>query len=762
MKKELKIQIKELLIKKWYVIVFLLLLNCFIIFAGDTFRGDDFGSSLVDTDEKIVQNDERTGYLIYGPYASYEKGEYSVCVYGNTNTKNHEIDVFSGTVGEKLYEGELELGKAVSFTLEQPVTDLEIRVKYAGTGTLEIKKVTVKKTIAMHVYVIMLILDILFFACFCFERDEKSEDKRYIAKALGIQFIRLCSLSFLVIMMTEYIRNERMLLILSWVEGATKRFAMNLFVVLIIVMLIYFLCRNMGITTLVGGTLFFVLAFVDYNYYKIRGESFKLSELLLAGEAADVIDGYTIEMPLAFPMALVILVLCAFGLGFKRNKINIYARISGICICLLLAVGFYKNVEDVITLSGGDPGVYITRDFYENYGYILGLVRTLPQGVEKPKGYSKKNIQKLVEEAETSEYADVQVYPNIIYIQNESLYDLELIAERKWSEDPLAGLKELQEEYTSGMLISPTSGGGTCNVEYEVLTGYPYFNTGGTPFTNLIQNGTESMVSILSSQGYQTEAMHLNTGGFFNRKVVYSNLGFDKAVFSEDVSGVPKEEYYNEVWVSDKCLYLEVIKEFESRDRRKPYFAHIVTTQNHGPYSYTYDWHGITVQAEMNPDEKRCLQTYVNAEKESVEALKMLLEYFKNISEPTIVVFWGDHCPGFSMLGISTDDSMENYTDTHLTPLLVWNNYGLEKDELGTISAYNISPYILNLVGIHTDSYMNYLYNKNVPNVLNEIEVLDRRQFQYVNDWDEQKKTIWNNAWQLQYDRIFGKKYSLR
>lgn len=387
------------------------------------------------------------------------------------------------------------------------------------------------------------------------------------------------------------------------------------------------------------------------------------------------------------------------------------------------------------------------------------MVRTAPRGIDKPDAYKKETIENLTAGMICEENTEAETYPNIIFIQNESLYDLELITEKVWNEDPLAGLKELQEKYTSGKMISPTSGGGTCNVEYEILTAYPYYNTGGTPFSNQIKAGTDSLVSILKAQGYATEAIHFNRGDFFNRKVAYANLGFDKMVFSEDIEAGSADELFNS-WFGDRRVYQELITEFENRDKSMPYFAHVVMTQNHGPYVYDYNAYGIEVEQDMDEDEKQQMQTYLNLEKESVESLIEVLEYFEQVEDPTILVFWGDHALGVAMFGISTDDSVDDYVATHLTPLLIWDNYGLKKDDLGVVSAYNISPYLLNLIGLKTDAYMNYMYENAVPNVLNEIEIVDENAYTYLYTWDEEQETVWNNVWLLQYDRMFGKKYS--
>ncbi len=277
--------------------------------------------------------------------------------------------------------------------------------------------------------------------------------------------------------------------------------------------------------------------------------------------------------------------------------------------------------------------------------------------------------------------------------------------------------------------------------------------------SSIIKKDALSVVSILNELDYQTVALHPNTKDFFNRNTAYQNLGFQDTIFSEDLS-IPKEAYIGE-WVNDEYCYNALKQNFENRDKTKPYFALVVTTQNHGAYNTPYDDGGVSLDYEWTTDGDRQLQSYLNLEKTSIDAFVELLGYFEKTEEDTIIVMWGDHCPGYSLFGMDFDlENIQNLIALHSTPIIIWDNFELPKRDLGYMASYKISPYILSLLGVHRDVYMEYLNENDIPNILGQYEVWGSDQFIGIGEWNEKEKETWNNLKLLQYDRLFGKKYS--
>ena len=79
------------------------------------------------------------------------------------------------------------------------------------------------------------------------------------------------------------------------------------------------------------------------------------------------------------------------------------------------------------------------------------------------------------------------------------------------------------------MLYVSAFGGGTCNTEFEYLTGnsMAFLGTGTYPYTIYDLTRTETLSQQFKDLGYDTTAIHPNHGTNWNRENVYSAFGFD-------------------------------------------------------------------------------------------------------------------------------------------------------------------------------------------------------------------------------------------
>ena len=109
------------------------------------------------------------------------------------------------------------------------------------------------------------------------------------------------------------------------------------------------------------------------------------------------------------------------------------------------------------------------------------MVTWIDTGIDKPRDYSKEEIEGIFSKGELGEDniytpgkdddTDVKSKPNIIYLQLESFIDPTRVKDVKFSKDPVPNFRKLMKEYSSGYLTVPAVGAGTANVEFEVMTG---------------------------------------------------------------------------------------------------------------------------------------------------------------------------------------------------------------------------------------------------------------------------------------------------
>ncbi|MGN1129386.1 MAG: LTA synthase family protein, partial [Candidatus Flemingiibacterium sp.] len=294
----------------------------------------------------------------------------------------------------------------------------------------------------------------------------------------------------------------------------------------------------------------------------------------------------------------------------------------------------------------------------------------------------------------------------------------------------------------------PSIGGGTANSEFEVLTGMDldHFGFGEYPYTTILSSrACESIAADLHAKGYGTHALHNHTATFYNRHIVYSNLGFDSFTPAELMNGLT----YNPLgWERDEVLTDEIISALDMTEGEDFVFA--VTVQGHGKYpdelpnetdSYPdyeleYGDEPIKVSSvDADIDERTLAQYtyYVNQLHETDEFIGELIKALEERGEPCVVVFYGDHLPALpltdaELVGTLYDPDYAVWTNTELFD---GSDGSLDRD----FEAYMLSPYILSLCGINGGDIMDlHVRELATGETLND----ELRLLEYVQLYDEE------------------------
>lgn len=169
-------------------------------------------------------------------------------------------------------------------------------------------------------------------------------------------------------------------------------------------------------------------------------------------------------------------------------------------------------------------------------------------------------------------------------------------------------------------------------------------------------------------------------------------------------------------FVSDSYDYEKLEEMYEQRDPSQPFFAFNVTMQNHGGYDRMYlnfnQEIRITNMLGYYPKAER----YLSLLKKSDEALQELITYFSNVSEPTVIVMFGDHQASVEnafyeeLYGKPLDQLTEEEQQTrYQTPFLIWANYDIPEATLDNISSNYLSTLLLQVAGLEMTPYNEYL-----------------------------------------------------
>jgi phosphoglycerol transferase MdoB-like AlkP superfamily enzyme len=285
---------------------------------------------------------------------------------------------------------------------------------------------------------------------------------------------------------------------------------------------------------------------------------------------------------------------------------------------------------------------------------------------------------------------------NIIFLQLESFFDPTTIKGSTYTEDPLPNYHKLMEEYTSGKVNVPVVGAGTCNTEFEMITGMSldFFGPGEYPYkTLLLDNTCESAAYILKDRGYKTHAVHNNSATFYARNQVFANLGFDTFTSIEYMKNV---EYTPLGWAKDYCLTDEIKKTLSSTEEADYIYA--ISVQGHGAYPTEALLEepkiGLTLPEGFTEERYYGLLYYVNEINEMDEFVGQLTQMLEQYEEPVALVMYGDHLPSFQL----TADQLTN-GNLYQTDYVIWTNFKQEVEHK-ELEAYQLYSYLFGRIGI--------------------------------------------------------------
>lgn len=402
----------------------------------------------------------------------------------------------------------------------------------------------------------------------------------------------------------------------------------------------------------------------------------------------------------------------------KKEKVNFKIAACSIAASALLIFGLstvYHHTEIVPDHFSNLP------DAYDGYGFAYCFtVGLFDRGIDMPEDYSKENVEEILNSIGASGGKVERTKPNIIIIQLESFFDVNYLSNITFSENPVPNFTALKKKYCNGFLKVPSIGSGTANTEFEVLTGMSldYFGTAEYPYKTILQENTcETMAYNLKEQGYTAHAIHNHTGTFYDRNLVYSNMGFDTFTSIEYMQNVETNMIG---WAKDNVLTDEIICALNSTDTQD--FIYGISVQAHGRYPRETDDNigSIDVYGLEDPGDYTAYKYFVNQLHETDSFIGDLVTALSNRSEPYIVAFFGDHLPSLDL----TEEDITN-GDLFDTEYVIWSNFEIERN-IKDLEAYQLSAYIMELAdfsnGIFTKLHRNYSDNENYQSALEMLE----------------------------------------
>lgn len=457
------------------------------------------------------------------------------------------------------------------------------------------------------------------------------------------------------------------------------------------------------------GTLL-TMAFTTFwyvaNYFVIilRGKPIMPADLKAIGTAAEVMGGYTFVPSWKMIVGVIAVLLYSVGVVIiwkqsrSGEKPTMRRRIMSRAVSALLAVGLFVigiNTPEFKSLDKFTWDLALQKSFHQEGMVLTYLKCALNSTVKKPEGYSRETVQAYLSDYPEEEESEAVRPTRIIMVMNEAFSDLRTVGldERV---DVMPFVDSLDENTIEGSLYVSIFGGGTCNTEFEALTGntLAFLGTGAYPYTENVTQPLFSLASYFRDRGYLTEAFHANEAQNWNRNMVYPNLGFSEFHDIYDYADALGEIPYLHKQPADVADYA-YIEEVDAEHATEPRFLFNVTMQNHSGYERWEDVEKDPTVLEYGANLELDAQVYLSLVKASDDAVRQLVETCRDSDEPTMIVFFGDHQPGlpeYAQNGIYT--KAENYLDWYKSRFFIWTNYETQTAHDVQISA-NFLPWLI-------------------------------------------------------------------
>ena len=273
--------------------------------------------------------------------------------------------------------------------------------------------------------------------------------------------------------------------------------------------------------------------------------------------------------------------------------------------------------------------------------------------------------------------------PTVIAIMNETFADLSIFNGLNAGYTGPTYYNNLAGALQRGNLAVSVHGGGTCNTEFEFLTGNSLGFIGGNKYPYMLYDfsNVASLPQQFKELGYTTTAMRPQNPVNWNRSTVYQAMGFGEFLSDADFSG-QEGAWSLHAGLSDASTYDRIIQMLN--ENANPQFIFDVTMQNHGGYDAIdipeeYLVPGATDALAENGALQTQATEYLGLINASDQALESFLTQLTQLDRKVAVVFFGDHQPGFS--GAINDmifpgeDELAHNTRLYETTYFMWTNY---------------------------------------------------------------------------------------
>ncbi len=511
-------------------------------------------------------------------------------------------------------------------------------------------------------------------------------------------------------LLAELARQNSLPALLGWLPGHLAPFLAAGLVLALALAGLALLTRRLWPGLLAVGLALFAGSYAGFFKQAYRGDPLLPADLLLARDAAGIMDG--LDLWPTWPLALfgAALVLSCWLLRRIRLRWRTgWAAAAGAGFAAAAVAWAGACFGPGAGWLGLEPQPGEPEALYDQGGFTAGfltyLCRLSPQ---KPAGYSADAARQALAQLPADDTPSST--PDIVVVMMESYYHLDNYPGVTGCEDLTANYDRLAAEGVSGYYYSDKYSGGTADMEFGALTGFStaFLPEGVVPYMQYVAGRDQfpAYPAWLQSLGYRTIAIHPFDGSIYSRTDAYRAMGFDTFIDRDSMTHTDLAGQY----IADASAAAELIDQYQAAAQDGPVFLHMVTMQNHIPNlpgEYPADHR---VQAELpGVDDyyQQSLQSVATGLRDADEMMKTITDYFRTVDREVIVLFFGDHQTAIGQQGgvelLDVTGGLEGLEGwplrqaTHRVPYLMWSNRGCDEpgSTAGSFPSYLLLPAFL-------------------------------------------------------------------
>lgn len=539
---------------------------------------------------------------------------------------------------------------------------------------------------------------------------------------------------------------------------------------IVVYLFIYFAINRFLLSTMIITSLGIVISIVNAVKEGMRSEPLLITDFVWL-QQIDLITRF-VDFKLVIYTILSLIILALIYVFFRKKilpgkiiekkqiQIGILACLFSLSVTVFVIFRNEKNAKIV----NGIPVISKVNNWYDinwmgfstsarykslMYVWTKQMTKSI---MDTPDNYSKVKIEEL-----SKKYTKVARQINasrkenisdqtVIYVLSESFADPSRLDSVTLSQDVIPNIREIKQETTSGLMKSDGYGGGTANMEFQALTGLPFYNFSSS--VSVLYTEVVPKMSIFPSISNQFQSknrivLHPSGANNYGRKNVYKNLGFHDLVFATDSKDKFSNKKFTGVSVSDETVYDNIMSRINTPESQ---FYSVITMQNHVPWSVS-DPEDVSGTGEgFTTSENNDLSNYARLMTHTDSSTKEFLDKLSKVNKRITVVFYGDHLPGLYPDSAFKGDPKNKYQ----TDYFIWSNFKTPKMNYPLVNSSDFTAELFKQTNSKVSPYYALL-----------TEVLDNASVD-KDKLNEKQKEVAEDLKLIQYDITLGKGYILK